>query len=304
MKQNIYPNRLDLMFNQLNNYNNNINIRLIEKDLKHYDQGLNIELKKMSKPKTANVSQLFNSPFKKDSKFPSVPRTSYVDALADNIIAKLKKRDQLDNPDPTKSLQSFYKAKTNMIFKDSKNSTQSFRLTKTNFQDTTYTEKLNTPTEENFSPRQSINKLLKQKLSTKDVKVKPIKLMSLPTQNELDKVIPFKTNSGINKYLIRDYTMGQYSTANSKRNLSITETFYDNIKKRKQSEMKEDMRKFYVDKYGDGVIVDNSFSSIEQSKEQDSSFEKFNQKTEIYKKVKPTNPGKNKRKIKDNSPIY
>jgi hypothetical protein len=290
MRHTLFSNRLDSMFNQLNSYNNNTNIRIIEKDIKHIGSELDHEFNKISKPGTATTS--FISPHKNSSKFKSQRQINQMDALADNIIAKLKKREQSDMSGQKSMGSTFYKKKPMTSAADSKNSTQSFMMRSgtTGFQDTTYTD--NKQSEEYISPRHSINKLLKQKLNSfsKGVNMKPIKLTNIPSQGELDKVVTFKTNTGINKFLIRDYTMGQYSTTNSKRNMNITETFYDNIRKKKETKMKKDIKKFYLDKYGDDVIIDNSFSTIkaesEKEGEGDSNFERFNFNNKKYQKVR------------------
>jgi hypothetical protein len=300
MRHSLFSNRLESMYNQLNNYNSTTNMRILKKDLNHIDNELVIEYDKITKPgkNTRSASTLH---LKKGSKTNHNRQTSNVDAMAESIIEKLKNRQNTQRSE-VRSPSTVYKKKPQTSTIDSNYTTlKSFMLgSKTTLQDTIYTERIEStnPNEdpktarsprdtgkENIAIKDHINLLLKQKINnfTKDFDLKPLKL----AKNESSKIIEFKTNSAKNEYLIRDYTMGQYSTENSKKNMNITESFYDKVKKDKKLKMKKEMRNFYINKYGDnGLITDNSLSSIKDTdNEEENDYHRYNMKFKKYFKV-------------------
>jgi hypothetical protein len=321
MRHTLFSNRLENMFNQLNNYNSSTNMKILEKDLKIIDRELDVEYEKLHNPDAAKVrSMTSHSNFKKSSKTKLKGQISNVDIVADSIIEKLKNKDKGDKIDKIElisdrsgGLKSMASTFYNSVKKnhkphgasqiiDSKNTTlKSFMLlSKTTLHDTITDKAIGTAqqtqTDVEVTPRgahkEKLNQVLKKKLNniTKDINFKPLKLVNITHHNNINKVTEFKSNSAKNEYLIRDYTMGQYSVENSKKNMNITETFYDRIKKNKRMKMKNEMKNFYKNKYGDNVITDNSLSSIKDSDNENCNahepdYDKFNLKMKKYLKV-------------------
>jgi hypothetical protein len=313
MRHTLFSNRLESMFNQLSGYNSSTNMRILQKDIKHIDNELEFEYDKIAQPGKPN-RRSSSLHVKKGSKAKFDRQISRVDAMAESIIEKLKNRQNTDRSGIRSFTSTFYtstkkKPQTSTI--DSKNTTlKSFMLgSKTTLQDTIYTDKVQNTEEMTRSPRsprgthregtggtggtnnmkENINMLLKQKINnfTRDFDLKPLKFANFKNETP-GKVVEFKSNSAKNEYLIRDYTMGQYSTENSKKNMGITETFYEKVKKKKKLKMKKEMRNFYKNKYGceHGVISDHSLSSIKDSDhEMENDYEKYNSKVKKYFKV-------------------
>jgi hypothetical protein len=341
MRHTLFSNRLENMFSQLNSYTSNTNMRILQKDLRHIGHELDVEYDKVSKPSTSNIKsrRLLSQGTKTSKQLKPKTSSTNVDSMAEDIIEKLKKRDKekqmaILQPESERSVgmrtsmgSTFYKSvkkkpkpQTSSGIIDSKNTTvKSFMLnSKSNLGDTHLGSTIQNTDEGIKSPRpgtlvhtkEQLNDLLKTKLIniSRDIDMKPIKFKLQPSNGPMTKVVEFKSNSAKNEYLIRDYTMGLNSTENSKKNMSITETFYDRIKKKKQKEMKNDMKMFYREKYGENIITDNSLSSFQDSEDgkNDEDYEKFNAKIKKYQKVifKNNFLGKNKRKVQKYSLLH
>lgn len=120
------------------------------------------------------------------------------------------------------------------------------------------------------------NKLRKTKTSpekvnlpdpTKTFKKKLTKKKTMKLKNKDSSNYPqFKNSMALNKYLIRDFLIGekQDPTGSSKKKMELTNKMYDYIEERKKKKIKKEREAFELNKYG-AIITEDPMSEDERS---------------------------------------